>query len=283
LPQRGGALLAAGLLLTGPVARAGVADELISQINAYRAAPAPCEGRAFDPVAPLSPHPALSNVRIGTGTFLEPALERLGFYPARADAISILGAGDVKTAMDSIRQRYCRALLSTEYSAIGVLRRGDDWQIVLAQPVAPLTLPPWPEAGREILAAVNAARAQPRLCGERGFGAAGPLVWNERLGETALGHSSDMAAKKYFAHKARDGSMVGERALRAGYAWRAVGENIAAGQTTAAEAVAGWLSSPGHCANIMHPGFTDMGGAYAIRTERQPGRVYWTQVFATPR
>lgn len=258
------------------------ADQLISQINHYRAAPEACAGRALAPVAPLTPHPALAAIRVGTGTFLEPALERAGYDAARADAIVITGAENLQEAVEAIRQRYCATLLSSEFSAIGVWRQGENWQIVLAQPIPPLVLAEWPVVGQEILVAVNRARASGRACGERFYAAAPPLGWDQQLGRAALAHSQDMAAQRYFAHRGKDGSMAGERATRAGYSWRTVGENIAAGQTTAADAVAAWLSSPGHCANIMHPGFTAMGGAYAVRTDRRPQRVYWTQVFAAP-
>lgn len=277
----GAALLLGAAAAHGAPRLADTPTQLISQINAQRAAGS-CSGRAGAAVAPLTPHPALAAVRIRTGTFLENALGQQGYDAERADAILVSGAQDVQEAMDTIRARHCATLLSSEFSAIGVLRQGDHWQIVLAQPVPPLSLAAWPLAGQEILALVNRARASGRHCGERWYPAAPSLTWNERLGEAALAHSQDMATQRYFAHRAKDGSLVGERTLRTGYRWRAVGENIAVGQTTPSEAVDGWLSSPGHCANIMHPGFTDMGGAYAIRTDRRPNRVYWTQVFATP-
>ncbi|MGO1693891.1 MAG: CAP domain-containing protein [Marinobacter sp.] len=56
----------------------------------------------------------------------------------------------------------------------------------------------------------------------------------------------------------------------------------AAGQNSVDQVVDGWLSSPGHCANIMRVEFTEMGAA---RIEA-PGSKYspvWTQVFARPR
>lgn len=280
------AVKAASILWLALVPCAAVANDatqLANQINAYRAAPGTCEGRTAAPVAPLSPHAALTGFRIGTGTFLELALERRGYDAERADAIVVQGAADLADAMDTIRSQYCKVLLSTQFSDIGVVKRADEWQIVLAQPVAPLVLPAWQEAGKEILAGVNRARATGRLCGEKYYPAVGQLAWNDQLGDAALAHSEDMARQKYFAHKGKDGATAGERATRAKYRWRSIGENIAAGQTAAEQAVAGWLTSPGHCANIMHANFTEMGGAYAIRTDRRPSRVYWTQVFGTPR
>ena len=69
---------------------------------------------------------------------------------------------------------------------------------------------------------------------------------------------------------------------RAGYEWRGSGENIASGQPDAETAVQGWLDSPGHCATLMEPRFTETGVAFALAPGKNPA-VYWTQVFATPR
>ena len=69
---------------------------------------------------------------------------------------------------------------------------------------------------------------------------------------------------------------------RAGYVWQASGENVAAGQPDAESAVAAWLDSPGHCATLMEPRFTETGIAFALAPGKNPA-VYWTQVFAAPR
>ncbi len=44
--------------------------------------------------------------------------------------------------------------------------------------------------------------------------------------------------------------------------------------------MAGWLSSPGHCANIMSADFTEMGAAHAIERS-STSTIYWTQVFGS--
>ena len=103
------------------------------------------------------------------------------------------------------------------------------------------------------------------------------------LTEVSRLHSEDMAHNNYFSHSGRDGSTLSQRVERAGYRYRANGENIAAeGQMNAKHAVAGWIKSPAHCANLMNPAYTDMGVAYAVNTSSEMG-VYWTQVFGTPR
>jgi uncharacterized protein YkwD len=46
--------------------------------------------------------------------------------------------------------------------------------------------------------------------------------------------------------------------------------------------MAGGLASPGHCANLMSPKFTEMGIAWVVDPQSQSG-VYWAQDFATPK
>ncbi|WP_082616912.1 CAP domain-containing protein [Massilia sp. Root418] len=254
---------------------------LASLINAYRAAPEPCGSVPRAPLPPLATPPALSSVRLGTGAFIELALERAGYPVEHASAIFVTGAPDAAAAMAVLREKYCRQMLSPQFTAVGAARNGDTWQVLLAEPLRPIPLPDPAQASAAALAAVNAARAAPRLCGARLFAAARPLVLNSALAQAALVHSRDMATQRYFSHQARDGSYVAERALRAGYAWRWVGENIASGINTAEDAVAGWLESPGHCANIMNPAFIEMGVASSLNTERR--MMYWTQVLAAPR
>jgi len=258
------------------------ADDLASLINGYRAAPAACQGRKLPPAPPLAPHPALARVELRPGSILIAALDQLGYEAEVADAVQVSGPGDARAAFEALAEHYCATLLGTQYAAIGVAQRGNTWTVVLAQPAPDpaLLLPPWPDVGQQILAATNAARERPQDCGGVRMAPAAPLAWNEALGRAARVHSEDMAQRRYFSHKGKDGRDSGDRARGAGYSWRRIGENISLGQISAAEAVAGWLSSPGHCANLMNPGFTEMGAAYAIRAGKRPS-AYWTQVFGT--
>ena len=98
----------------------------------------------------------------------------------------------------------------------------------------------------------------------------------------ALAHATDMATHSLFAHEGRDGSSPADRATRAGYRWRSIGENIASGMTTPEAAVEGWLKSPPHCANLMAPQYTEMGIAFAVNRASKAG-IYWGQLFGTPR
>nr|WP_306395715.1 CAP domain-containing protein [Massilia sp. REN29] len=285
----GAAAIAASLLAPHAAALPAPVDDtdaLAALVNAYRAAPGACDGRPAVPTAALTPQAALARLRIGAGTFIESALERAGYPAEQAQAVYVTGPEDARAALTVLTQQYCKVFLSDAFSAIGSYREGNTWTVVLARPSPPLpssTYPDWRDAGREILLEVNEARASARSCGDQSFPPAPPLAWNPALGDAALAHSRDMATRRYFSHRARDGSEAADRAARAGYGWRRVGENIAFGQRSPREAVEGWLDSPGHCANIMNRGFTEMGAAYGVTPERQSGIIYWTQVFGAPR
>ena len=285
----GAAALVASLLapnVQALPAPTGNADPLAALVNAYRAAPGACDGGPATPAAALTEQPPLARLRIGAGTFIESALERAGYPVEEAQAVYVTGPEDARAAMTVLAQKYCKVLLSDRFEAVGSYREGTTWTVVLARPAPPLpsmTYPDWREAGREILDEVNEARASARSCGDRSFKAAPPLVWNPALGNAALSHSQDMATRRYFSHRALDGSQAADRAVRAGYTWRRVGENIAFGQRSPREAVEGWLDSPGHCANIMNRDFTEMGAAYGVTPQQQTGIIFWTQVFGTPR
>ncbi|WP_338771350.1 CAP domain-containing protein [Massilia sp. METH4] len=250
---------------------------LAALVNAYRAAPGTCGGMAAAAMPPLSVEPALSQIHIATGTFLEPSLERAGYPVEHAEALFVSGAAEPAEAMQALREKYCARLLSPDVAAIGTVRVADGWHVVLARPER-RELPAPEGVGEETLAAVNAARAAPRMCGDRQFAAAPPLRLNRALDAAALAHSQYMARLRWFSHQQKNGSVVGDRAIRAGYKWRTIGENIASGQRTAQEAVQGWLDSPGHCANIMNAAFVEMGVGYAVNPAR--GTLYWTQVLA---
>ncbi len=269
-------LLPAAMLAACSLPAWAAHNDLVALINDYRAAPGACGGKPAHAVAAFDTPPALSRVAIGTGTFLELALEKAGYPSDHADAMFIGETGDAAAAMATLREHYCDRLLATDFAAAGAVRSRDGWYVVLANPLPPRQLPAPGNVADLVLAAVNAARAEPRQCGDRRYAAAPPLQLNRALDAAAQVHSEDMARLRYFSHQQQDGSVVGDRARHAGYTWRSIGENIASGLDSARAAVDGWLDSPGHCANIMNAGFAEMGIAYAINPER--GTVYWTQV-----
>jgi len=261
------------------VARADAAAELIGLINDYRRAPPPCAGRRPPTAPPLAPSNLLAGVAPANPNEFGAALSASGYPVAAATSLRLVGLADPAAVFRFVVERHCAALLDPRYSQIGVARTaGNLWRINLARPLLPADLGDWRHAGMRILDLVNEARARPRQCGAERFAAVAPLAWNEALGVAALRHSQDMAARDYFSHADAEGRSVGQRASAAGYRWRHVGENIAAGLGEPAGVVAGWLASPGHCSNIMSPDFAEMGAAFVVRHATARG-VWWTQTF----
>ena len=146
---------------------------------------------------------------------------------------------------------------------------------------AVVTPPSSATVGARVVELVNVARSKARKCGRERFPAAAPLIASRELNEAASNHARDMARRNYFEHQGADGSQPKDRVLRAGYQPRLTGENIALGPESAEEVVDGWLSSPGHCANIMDSRFQHIGVGMA--TGRGRGRIYWVQNFGAPR
>jgi uncharacterized protein YkwD len=202
--------------------------------------------------------------------------------------LRLSGLSDAQALANYAGSNFCEPLRSPDFSEIGIHQEGSGPDtrsfIVLAHPHGLPAAGARAEAGaaERVLALVNQARAISRDCGNRHFEAAPPVTWNDKLAAAAQAHASEMARTLSFSHAGRDGKGVDVRATRAGYAWKSVGENIAAGPASAEEVTAGWIASPGHCANLMSPAFTAMGVAYALNPGSRMG-IYWTQVFAAPR
>jgi uncharacterized protein YkwD len=131
----------------------------------------------------------------------------------------------------------------------------------------------------EVLVLVNAVRARGATCGTTAMPAVGPLVMDAALRASARGHSTDMATQDYFSHVGLDGRSFAQRIEDAGFTGgfpRA--ENIAAGRGTAAGVMDQWMTSEGHCRNIMNGAYRALGVGYAERSTATY-RYYWTQNF----
>jgi uncharacterized protein YkwD len=268
--------LAAGALLASEAASA----DTVSAVNRGRGAACGHAAR----LAPLRESRELDGAAraLARGATLHAALATLPLRPDFATAVHIAGVSDDRGVTQAITRRACGDLGKPELREVGIAWSGQSLYLVAA---APLPVPaPGDRARieREILARVNAARAEPRRCGRTAYPAAEPLALSERLSHIAAGHSQSMGARDNLAHQDPDGSTPADRVRRGGYDARVVGENVASGVPTAAEVVAGWLASPGHCANIMDARFTEMGVAYVV-APRSGGAIYWTQLFAARR
>jgi uncharacterized protein YkwD len=141
----------------------------------------------------------------------------------------------------------------------------------------------WPAASTaledEILTLVNQRRALGANCGTKGtFPAAGPLMLDADLRTAARLHSLDMATQNYFSHTGKNGSSAAQRMMAAGFNGSTYGENIAAGNATAAATMQQWMESDGHCANIMKASYKFLGVGHAYSASSM-FKHYWTQNF----
>lgn len=127
----------------------------------------------------------------------------------------------------------------------------------------------------EFLFQVNQIRKQARKCGNKYFSAAPPLNLDDKLNSVAHQHSTDMSKHQFLDHISSNGDTLVKRLSKANYVWQAIAENIAHNQRTTSEVLADWLTSPGHCSNLMSSDYTQTGIAVVNR--------YWTQIYATPK
>ena len=86
-----------------------------------------------------------------------------------------------------------------------------------------------------------------------------PLKENMKLNEVALGKAKDMLANNYFAHSSPTGVTPWYWFRNAGYHYQAAGENLAVGFIDSEEVVDAWIDSPSHRANLLNPGFQEIG------------------------
>jgi uncharacterized protein YkwD len=271
------ALLAAGV----PVqAQTGTQAGLLRDINALRQQG--CEGQPGQG-APLRENAALSvaAARLSGGDRLDEALKAAGYRAVSGAQVILRGAGATLVTRTSLGAS-CSVLTQADLAEAGFHRQAAQTWIVVAVPFLPPDAAQADEVQSRVLALVNAARAAPRSCGSTSFAATRPLRLSARLLPIAAAHAADMAQHDYFDHAGRDGSHVEERAASGGYRFRAIGENIAGGHTQAEAALQDWLASPGHCANLMSPAYTEMATAFAVNNSSHAG-IYWVQVFGTPR
>lgn len=142
-----------------------------------------------------------------------------------------------------------------------------------------------PSAGQEqleckVLELVNQNRAAGATCGGNALPAVGALSMHPTLRQTARAHALDMATKGYFAHENLEGKSPFDRMSAAGYDWTTAGENIAGGGATPEGTMQQWMTSPGHCANIMKAEFQHLGVGY-VQKDGSPLTHYWVQNFGS--
>jgi hypothetical protein len=138
--------------------------------------------------------------------------------------------------------------------------------VVALSSTAPVFAEGTPTPAEQILILVNQRRAEEGLR---------PLRIQSQLQAAAQGYAEYMARTGVFSHTGRDGSTPFSRMAAAGYRGTLMGENIARGFNTAASVMDAWMNSPGHRANILNPGYTDLGIGIAGNTPS----ICWVQNF----
>ncbi len=264
-------------LLLGPLAARA---EVVDAVNAVRSRG--CTGGARA-VPALRRSAQLDQVarQLAAGAPLREAEQRAGYHAASSFSVSISAVpagGDVSQILAT---QFCAQVTNAAFGEIGVWRQGSQVWIALAEPFAPPKAADHAAIAARVLELVNAARAHARRCGAQPFAAAPPLQRNGLLEKTALAYAQDMARYAYMDHTGRDGSTPQQRISAAGYSWVEAGENLASGVMSAEAVVDGWLHSPGHCANIMAPAYTEMGVAFAVNAHDAAG-IYWALEFGRP-
>ncbi len=120
----------------------------------------------------------------------------------------------------------------------------------------------------EVLKIVNQERMRVGLA---------PLSMTEELQDAAHVRVEEICRK--FSHTRPDGSDCFTVLGEVGATWYdAMAENIAAGYVSPQTVMAGWMRSPGHCANILGANYTHVGVGYCYNGAAEYN-YYWTQVF----
>ena len=126
-----------------------------------------------------------------------------------------------------------------------------------------------------MLSLINKYRKEGCKCGRTFMPAVDTLILNRKLELAALKHSKDMFDHKYFDHINKQRIGPSTRITKEGYIWKTCGENIAMGQTTLEEVMKSWITSEGHCKNLMNKSFKEVGSG-------RTGNI-WVQNFGTQR
>jgi uncharacterized protein YkwD len=150
-----------------------------------------------------------------------------------------------------------KTLLHTQYTAT-------------AEVGASVKEPTEEEVAYQILEIVNRVRATNKLP---------PLHLHPQLQAASRWMAQDMAANDYLDHTDHEGRELEGRLAAFDYReYQAIGENVAAGQTTAAEVMESWMQSPGHRSNILNPEFCEIGIGH-LANPASKFRHYWAQAF----
>jgi uncharacterized protein YkwD len=112
-----------------------------------------------------------------------------------------------------------------------------------------------------------------------------PLLLSDELSESSYRHNHDMAKYKFFSHYSVKSDWFAANATpwtrmaASGYDYSTnMGENIAAGQATAALVFSAWKNSSGHNANMLNSSYKVVGVSF-YTLSGAPYTYYWTTDF----
>lgn len=149
---------------------------------------------------------------------------------------------------------------------------------------------------QDFLTAINNTRSQIQNCGIYGTKPpVAPLVWSDKLYNAAYTYDYDMVYGSAWSHTGSGtefdivamnvegviASQMEDRIKYYDYTYYSIAENIAMGYSSIEQVMANWLSSDGHCNNLMNADFTEMGMAVLYNKSRKY-QYYWTQNFGRP-
>ena len=108
-----------------------------------------------------------------------------------------------------------------------------------------------------------------------------PLAIDPQATAAAEMLAKDMALHDRMSHTGPNGQDVGKRLLAAGYSYSVASENVAVGQATIEETVAGWKASPGNSRNMLLAKAKHIGIAYENKPDSRY-KTFWVLVVAAP-
>lgn len=109
------------------------------------------------------------------------------------------------------------------------------------------------------------------------------LKQNSTLQRIADIRVQDMFAQGYFEHNSPTGDNASKEAVKNGYSYITIGENIALGNFDGARGLlTAWMNSPGHRANILNKNYTELG--VSAISGMYKGQKVWiaAQIFGKP-
>jgi uncharacterized protein YkwD len=117
---------------------------------------------------------------------------------------------------------------------------------------------------------------------QRAANGVGQLTENALLDRSAMAKAQNMFAEDYWAHYAPSGKSPWYWFDQAGYSYTLAGENLARDFDTSAGVINGWMNSPSHRANMLAPGYKDIGIAVLNGTLEGQQTTLVVQHFGTP-